>query len=74
MQPNYKKLLLQSNKEITLNGDLEVLILLNMHFTIGQKNFNEIMGKYFEDIKGELLPILDPEYLQIVSKGIGSSS
>ena len=31
MQPNYKKLLLQSNKEMMAYGDLEVLIMLNMH-------------------------------------------
>jgi hypothetical protein len=55
--------LLQSNKEITLNGDLEVLILLNMHITIGQKNFNEIKEKYFTGFKEDLTEILDPEYL-----------
>lgn len=73
MQPNYRKLLLQSNKEITLNGDLEVLILLNMHITIGQKNFNQIRDKYFAGFKEDLTEILDPEYLQIIRKGVAST-
>jgi len=31
MQPDYMKLLLQSNKEMMVYGDLEVLIMLNVH-------------------------------------------
>ena len=31
MQPNYRKLLLQSNNNMVVYGDLEVLVMLNMH-------------------------------------------
>jgi len=64
MQPSYKKLLLQSNKELTVYGDIEVLILLSMHIQIPKPFLDELLAKYFEKDKGLVQRVLDEGYQQ----------
>lgn len=47
MQESLKKLLLQSNKELTVCGDLEVLILLHMDVKMGRPALHKMMRGYF---------------------------
>jgi hypothetical protein len=64
MQPSYKKLLLQSNKELTVYGDIEVLILLGMHIQIPKQFLEELLAKYFEKDKALVQRVLDEGYIQ----------
>jgi len=69
MQPSYKKLLLQSNKELTVFGDMEVLILVGMHTSINRATMEDILSANFDKGQREtVLSVLDDEYLKIISK------
>ena len=64
MQPSYKKLLLQSNKELTVYGDIEVLILLSMHIHISKPFLEDLLSKYFDKDKAIIQRVLDEGYQQ----------
>lgn len=64
MQPSYKKLLLQSNKELSVYGDIEVLILLGLHIQIPKAFLEELLAKYFEKDKSLVQRVLDEGYQQ----------
>lgn len=70
MQPNYKKLLLQSNKEVKMSGDLEVLMMLKMHYKVDLGLFQEICDEDFKDSKSVFLEKMDPEYIKFISGGV----
>lgn len=49
MQPDYKKLLLGSNKEIQFNGDLEVLVMLDTHLNFSSDAHKMLLQKMRDD-------------------------
>lgn len=49
MQPDYKKLLLGSNKEIQFNGDLEVLVMLDTHLNFSSEAHKKLLQKMRDD-------------------------
>ena len=49
MQPDYKKLLLGSNKEIQFNGDLEVLVMLSIHLNLSMKKHKTLLQQIKND-------------------------
>lgn len=65
MQPDHSKLLLQSNKELRMYGDLDVLILLKMHFDIPKKALDEVLIKLKDPQK--LKDILGQEFYKTIS-------
>jgi hypothetical protein len=64
MQPSYKKLLLQSNKELTVYGDIEVLILLGLQVNISKPLLDELLAKYFDKDKALVQRVLDEGLVQ----------
>lgn len=66
--PNGTRLLVVSNKEMTLYGDMEVLLLLKMHQARGQKGVEEVVDRHFPKDKNVLLDILEEEFSRVDQK------
>lgn len=73
MQPNYKKLLLQSNKEVKMSGDLEVLMMLKMHYKVDTDLFNSICNEDFGANREFFLDIMEQDYLNYIGYGVSFS-
>lgn len=68
MQEGHKKLLLQSNKELVVYGDIEVLLLLHMDIKIGRPAFENLMQRHFDKDRESVQSMLDENYLQLLSQ------
>ena len=66
MHPNFKKLKMSSNKEMTLNGDLDTMILLKIDLTFTQNQLEELFGVLFDKDKTMMMNILDDDYLRLI--------
>lgn len=63
MEPDYRKLLMQSNKAMMVYGDLEVLIMLNMHSSLASVRPNTIQNSAADE-DGDIGALLDSNYSQ----------
>lgn len=66
MHPNYKKLKMSSNKEMTLNGDLDTMILLKIDLTYTKTQLEDLFGTLFDKDKSMMLNILEDDYLKLI--------
>lgn len=73
MQEGHKKLLLQSNKELIVYGDIEVLLLLHMDVKIGRPAFDSLMQRYFGKEQAAVQGMLDESYLQLLNQNSHST-
>ena len=63
------KLTLMSNKELALFGDVEVLVLLEMHLRIKQTDLLDILQGCFGAVNNrQMLDYLDPEFVKSIRK------
>ena len=63
------KLTLMSNKEITLYGDIEVLVLLEMHLRVKQADLLDILQGCFGAVNNrQILDYLDPDFVKHIKK------
>lgn len=66
MHPNYKKLKMSSNKEMTLNGDIDTMILLKIDLYFNKTQLEELFGKLFDKDKALMLSLLEDDYLKLL--------
>ena len=68
-QASNMKLTLMSNKEITLYGDIEVLVLLEMHLRVKQADLLDILQGCFGAVNNrQILDYLDPDFVKHIKK------
>lgn len=66
MHPNYKKLKMSSNKEMTLNGDIDTMILLKIDLFFNRTQLEALFGELFDKDKNLMISMLDEEYLKLL--------
>lgn len=74
MSNKEEKLSLMTNKEITLLGDLEVLLLLQLEKNLSYPDFISLLSRTFGQQKDSVLALLDPEYLRALKKNTLNST